>query len=402
LKNNILRKGIILNKLLVWSVFVFSFIVAQNNKINIAVLDMDATNIKEEDARFLSDRLRIELFDAGKFNVLERDKMNVILDEQGFQMSGCTSVECAVEIGQLLNVQQMVAGSIGRIGNVYSITLRLINVQTGQLLQTAKHDYQGELSEMLTEVLPEIAGELSKVENSPDQSVTKSKTNQKGRWGVKVKFGNTVSALITDFNNAIDDFNATFQPDLDNLSQFRSLSLAAVWDYNKSWRYNFGLQISGMTNDWKYEINDYQAESGVIYDRIEFDRSFSFLFLYADVDYKIELFKDFNLYLGAGLGINSLTSDVKQRYEPEITTDNPKEKKYNYVVLAIRLKAGFDYAVSDHLTLLLEFSPIIQPEYETADEYPADDAYLDFKEVVYPETMNGTMSVFTLGGTYYF
>ena len=384
-----------MNKILVWILFICSFLMAQHNKINIAVLDLDATNIKEEDARFLSDRLRVELFDAGKFNVLERDKMNIILDEQGFQMSGCTSVECAVEIGQLLNVQQMVAGSIGRIGNVYSITLRLINVQTGELLQTAKHDYQGELSEMLTEVLP-------KVEESANESVTAIKSKGKGRWGVKVKFGNTISALITDFNNAIDDFNATFQPDIDNLSQFRSISLVAVWDYNDSWRYNFGLQVSGMTDDWRYEINNYQALSGVMYDRIEFERSFSFLYLYTDVDFKIELIKDFNLYLGAGLGINSLTSDVKQRYEPETATDTQRDKKFNYVVLAIRLKAGFDYALSDHFTLLLEFSPIVQPDYDTADEYPTDDAYLDFKDVVYPQTMNGTMSVFTLGLTYYF
>ena len=68
-----------MNKLLLVIFLLAELVLAQNSKINIAVLDLDATNIKDEDARFLSDRLRIELFDAGIFNVLERDKMNVIL-----------------------------------------------------------------------------------------------------------------------------------------------------------------------------------------------------------------------------------------------------------------------------------------------------------------------------------
>jgi len=383
--------------------FLGSFLVAQNNKINIAVLDLDATNINEKDARFLSDRLRIELFDAGTFNVLERDKMNVILDEQGFQLSGCTSVECAVEIGQLLNVQQIVAGNIGRIGNVYSITLRLISVKTGKLMQTAKHDYQGELSEMLTEVLPEIAQELSMVEKTQQEMVEIPKKKGKDRWGFQVKIGRSSSALITDFNKNIDEFNATFQPDLDNLNQFNSFALVVVWDYDESWRFNFGFQASGMTGDWKYEIDDYTAMSGVTYDRLEFERSFSFSYLYADVDYKIQILKNLNFYLGAGLGINSLNSMVKQDYQPESDTDNSsKENEFDYVVLAIRLKAGFDYAISNHITLLLELCPIIQTEYDTIDEYQDSDVYRDFRDVIYPETMNGTMSTFALGITYFF
>jgi len=378
-------------------------LIAQKSKINIAVLDLDATNINEEDARFLSDRLRIELFDAGTFNVLERDKMNVILDEQGFQISGCTSVECAVEIGQLLNVQQMVAGSVGRIGNVYSITLRLISVKTGQLLQTAKHDYQGELSEMLTEVLPEIARELSMDTEKKDLQDNKPQTKSGGRWGIQLKAGAAIADLISDFNNSIDDFNATFQPDLDSFSQMRSISASAVWDYDDSWRYNFGVQVAGMLDNWQLSLWDYTAESAITYKSMEIERSFSFVYIYADVDYKIRISDSFNFFLGTGLGINSISSIVKQGYETQINFQPLTEEKYNYVTLAIRLKAGLDYILSDQLLLSLEFSPVIQPKVESDDEYPTDnDAYLDFKEVLYPETLKGNMSTFTMGFIYYF
>ena len=56
-----------------------------------------------------------------------------ILKEQGFQQTGCVSNECVVEIGALLGVQQMISGSIGRVGETYTIDIELISVQTGEI-----------------------------------------------------------------------------------------------------------------------------------------------------------------------------------------------------------------------------------------------------------------------------
>ena len=44
--------------------------------------------ISKNEAQFLTDRLRTELFETGKFQVVEREKMNAILDEQGYFISG--------------------------------------------------------------------------------------------------------------------------------------------------------------------------------------------------------------------------------------------------------------------------------------------------------------------------
>jgi curli biogenesis system outer membrane secretion channel CsgG len=49
----------------------------------------------------MTDRLRNELVNSGAFTVIERSKMDEILQEQGLQQTGCTSDECAVEIGKL-------------------------------------------------------------------------------------------------------------------------------------------------------------------------------------------------------------------------------------------------------------------------------------------------------------
>ena len=105
-----------------------SFIFSQTT---IAVLDLDINNVSQSDVRALSDRLREELFKTKEYKVLERGLMEEIMKEQGFQQAGCTSNECIVEVGQLTGVQKMVGGSVSKVGNVYSVSSRIIDIETG-------------------------------------------------------------------------------------------------------------------------------------------------------------------------------------------------------------------------------------------------------------------------------
>ncbi|MFC1620162.1 CsgG/HfaB family protein [Candidatus Neomarinimicrobiota bacterium] len=122
----------------------------QAEKLNVAVIDLDAISISVTEAVTLTNRLRVELFRTGRFMVLERSKMNEILDEQGFQETGCTTSDCLVEVGQLLNMQQMVSGSVSKFGEVYSIELRIFDVATGVIVGAAVEDVTGSLSDVLT------------------------------------------------------------------------------------------------------------------------------------------------------------------------------------------------------------------------------------------------------------
>ena len=55
--------------------------------------------------------------------------MGEVLKEQGFQQSCCTSNECVVEVGQLLGVQQMISGSIGKVGDIFTVSVRIIDIK---------------------------------------------------------------------------------------------------------------------------------------------------------------------------------------------------------------------------------------------------------------------------------
>lgn len=105
----------------------------------------------------LTNRLRSNLVQTGTYRLIERDQMLTILNEQNFQLTGCTSDEYAVEVGQLLGAQFMLAGSIGKIGSLYAVDLRIIDVEKGSITKSVSYDIQGEIEQVLPEGMSEVA-----------------------------------------------------------------------------------------------------------------------------------------------------------------------------------------------------------------------------------------------------
>jgi len=102
--------------------------------LNMAVSDLTPQGVSTSDAAVIADMLRGELVKSGRFNVIEKQNMDKVLSEQAFQQSGCTSEECAVKLGKLLNVQRMVVGSFGKLMDKYFVNLRVVNVESGAIL----------------------------------------------------------------------------------------------------------------------------------------------------------------------------------------------------------------------------------------------------------------------------
>ena len=114
------------------SIFFASLVLAQA-KITIAVLNFEPKNISIETAEAVSDILSTELFNTNRFQVVERKAVAKIFEEHKLQMSGVTDMDQAAQIGQLLNVQKIMIGSVSKLGSTYIINTRLVNVETGEL-----------------------------------------------------------------------------------------------------------------------------------------------------------------------------------------------------------------------------------------------------------------------------
>jgi len=143
----------------------------QPKPVAVAVMPLRGAGIPESDVKFLTDRLVIELQRAGVFEVMERDRMDEILKEQGFQQTGaCDETACLVEAGRLLPVEKIIGGSVGKVGYVYSAQIRLIDLKTGKVEKTATRDYRGEMEHLLTVGMRESAEELSGKRGSQAQA----------------------------------------------------------------------------------------------------------------------------------------------------------------------------------------------------------------------------------------
>ena len=128
----------------------------------IAVLEFEGNNISSAEVRALTDRLRSELVTIGQFTIIERGKMDEVLKEQAFQQTGCVSSECAVEVGKLLGVENIITGSISRVGTIYSVSARAFSVGSGEIIKTAVYDHSGDIGGLLTQGMRKVAEELGK------------------------------------------------------------------------------------------------------------------------------------------------------------------------------------------------------------------------------------------------
>lgn len=129
-------------------------------KNTIAVLDLQGKAVAQDEASILTDKLRGELLKTGRYQMIERAQMEAILKEQGFQQSGCTDQSCAVEVGQLVGVEKIVTGSVGKIGRMFLLSVRMIDVAKGKILANVDKEITGTIEEVLISGIPFVAQSL--------------------------------------------------------------------------------------------------------------------------------------------------------------------------------------------------------------------------------------------------
>lgn len=152
-------------------------------KERIAITEFTPSGVDNITARNISDRFSYELSKTKKFEIVEREMMNKILEEQKFQKSGCVADECAVEIGQMIGVSLIVAGSVSKIENFYSLNIRLIDVESGKIIYQDMDDFEGSVKDFIQITIKNtamrMAAEASKgSEQTGEESISYSSTKK--------------------------------------------------------------------------------------------------------------------------------------------------------------------------------------------------------------------------------
>ncbi len=133
----------------------------KDTRKGIAVLDFKPSGVSASEASFITEFFRNALVSAKAFRLIDKSNMDRILAEQGFQQSGCTTQECAVQMGKMLNVQGMISGTFGLLFGEYVLTINLVKVETGEIIysDTGRRKDPSQLQSLTDEMAARLAAD---------------------------------------------------------------------------------------------------------------------------------------------------------------------------------------------------------------------------------------------------
>lgn len=121
-------------------------------QLAIAVAELSAFGIQETEAQTLTENLRSSLVDTGYFTVASRNDMLELLNEQHFQRAQSDDTQSIVHMGRILSVRKMVSGSVGKVGETFTITVQMVDVETGKIDCAVTQSVQGRSDALLSTV----------------------------------------------------------------------------------------------------------------------------------------------------------------------------------------------------------------------------------------------------------
>ena len=84
-------------------------------------------------SEYIIDELIANTVNDKIFSVVDRQQLDAIRAEQNFQMSGEVDDSTAQEMGRLLGAQTIISGGVTKIGDMYRLRVRALNVQSAQI-----------------------------------------------------------------------------------------------------------------------------------------------------------------------------------------------------------------------------------------------------------------------------
>ncbi len=162
---------------------------------SVAVWDFDSFELQNSSgapadnlSRALSEILLEQLIGYPGTHVVERGRLREILDEQKLGSSTLADEDARIRLGRIAGAQQMVFGSLMRIGEVTHVDVRLVSVSTSQVL--AAHELNGSAQDLVAS-MQNVARDLA-------STLLGGKTLEQGRHSAPVS-----AATLANFDAAL-------------------------------------------------------------------------------------------------------------------------------------------------------------------------------------------------------
>ena len=103
----------------------------------IAVWDFTLEGMQRGDGRAVTNRLRSELVNSGKFQVMSRDQIKTLLGEQALGQTLVDAKE-AIKAGKLKGVKFVVTGTIVSVRGAFQITAEMIDGESAEITKALR------------------------------------------------------------------------------------------------------------------------------------------------------------------------------------------------------------------------------------------------------------------------
>jgi len=148
--------------------------------------------------KLLTETMSHEIADATSCRVVTEADMKAILDYE-VKKEACTgesNASCLSEIGDALGVDFVISGTLGKLGNIYSMNVRMVDTEVAQVLVRAQRAVTNDPT-LLRRAARDVARELFKL---PPLSAEEMDVVEGATWLNQTLFwGGAVGVLITGF-----------------------------------------------------------------------------------------------------------------------------------------------------------------------------------------------------------
>ena len=120
-----------------------STVAADLNKKTVAVYGFEMIGRdKDSYSIYATEKLTHELVETGKLLIIERSKINKVLNEQQLSMTGLINADMAAKIGKILSVEGVIIGSISLRKNEVELIARVIQSESAVILKSVNMSFK--------------------------------------------------------------------------------------------------------------------------------------------------------------------------------------------------------------------------------------------------------------------
>ena len=126
-------------------------------RLTLAVLPFQGNGENPQYVDVATDRMVTQLVALRRFKVIERTKLEDLLEEQRLQVSGIVDDRAAVDVGRVAGADAIVAGNVSVVGSAITVGTRVIDTQSSEVLVARTMRAQGTRVEDVEKLVSEVA-----------------------------------------------------------------------------------------------------------------------------------------------------------------------------------------------------------------------------------------------------